>query len=74
MFAGGMRTLEKGNSERVAEYDHKAARANIFTVKTRKTYAAAYTASFKEAQPELHRGSRLSSQERPRLLRHRFCE
>lgn len=62
-FAGSIRDLAKGNTERVAEYIQKAVGGDLFEVETVKTYPADYTACTKEAQAELRRGERVAVKE-----------
>lgn len=50
---GSIVNLEKGNTERVAEYIQRAVGADLFEVDTKKPYAADYTQCTLEAKEEL---------------------
>ena len=55
---GGVQDLEKGNTERVAEFIQKAVGADLFQVETVKTYAADYYECIDDAKAELRSDAR----------------
>lgn len=55
---GGVKNLEKGNTEIVAEFIRDAVDADLFRVETVKTYADDYYACIEEAQQELRQKAR----------------
>lgn len=57
-WAGSVRNLAKGNTERVAEFVQEAVGADIFEVRTVKEYAADYYQCIDEAKEELEEGAR----------------
>lgn len=59
---GKIEDLKKGNTQRIAEFIQQAVGADLFEVKTRKAYAADYTACTIEAKEELQ------NQEFPELV------
>lgn len=50
---GSVRNLEKGNTERIAEYIQKAVGADLFKVETVKTYDSDYYKCIDDAKEEL---------------------
>lgn len=54
-WAGNIRTLEKGNTQRVAEFIHNAVGGEMFEIVPGKTYPSDYYACCDEAKNELHR-------------------
>lgn len=61
---GSIKKLEKGNTQRVAEFIQQAVQADLFEVDTVKTYAQDYYACIDEAKAELR------TQARPELKRY----
>ncbi len=59
-FNGTIRDLEKGNTERVAEFIQEAVGGDIFEVETVKAYPFDYTACTKEAQEEKKKNVRVA--------------
>ncbi|MCM1136030.1 MAG: NAD(P)H-dependent oxidoreductase [Clostridium sp.] len=57
-FSGAVRSIEKGNTEIVAQYIQKAVGGELFEVETVKEYSADYHACTVEAKKELHDGAR----------------
>ena len=55
---GGIEVLEKGHTERAAEFIAKALDADLFEIDTVKTYAANYRACCMEAADETRTGAR----------------
>ena len=55
---GGIEVLEKGHTERAAEFIAKALEADLFEIDTVKTYAANYRACCMEAADETRTGAR----------------
>ena len=55
---GGIKNIEKGNTEIVAEFIQKAVGGELFEVETVKEYAADYYACIDEAKKELHEQAR----------------
>ena len=55
---GGIKNIEKGNTEIVAEFIQKAVGGDLFEVDTVKTYAADYYACIEDAKQELHTNAR----------------
>ena len=51
-FGGSIRSIAKGNTERVAEYIQKAAGGDLFELKTVREYAKDYKACTEEAADE----------------------
>lgn len=60
---GGIRTISKGNTERVAEFIQNAVGGDLFEVKTVKDYPADYYECIEEAQAELRANARPEVQE-----------
>ncbi len=56
--SGAIKTLEKGNTERVAEFIQKAVGGDLFEADTVKPYAKDYYACIEEAQAELRANAR----------------
>lgn len=65
---GGIRDLEKGNTEVVAEMIQKAVGGDLFEVATVKPYAAGYTECTEEARRELRQNARPELREYPDSL------
>ena len=57
-FNGAIRSIEKGNTEIVAEYIQNAVGGDLFEVGTVKPYAADYNACIEEAKKELRANAR----------------
>ena len=57
-WAGSVRDIDKGNTERVAEFVQEAVGADIFEVRTVKQYPADYYQCIDEARAELRQGAR----------------
>ena len=57
-WAGGVRNLEKGNTERVAEFVQEAVGGDLFEIETVKEYAADYYQCIDEAKAELQADAR----------------
>ena len=55
---GSIRSLPKGNTERVAEFIQKAVGGDLFQIRTVKTYDADYYKCIAEAKEELHANAR----------------
>lgn len=55
---GSVRTLEKGNTERCAEFIQNAVGGDLFKIETVKEYAADYYECIDEAKAELRAGER----------------
>ena len=55
---GSIRSLPKGNTERVAEFIQKAVGGDLFQIRTVKTYDADYYKCIAEAKEELHSNAR----------------
>ncbi len=51
-FGGSIRSIEKGNTERIAEYIQKAAGGDLFEIETVREYAKDYHACTEEAMAE----------------------
>ena len=52
-WAGSVKNLEKGNTERVAEFVQQAVGGDLFEIETVKDYAADYYQCIDEAKAEL---------------------
>jgi len=57
-FPGGIRSVEKGNTEIAAEFIQKAVEADIFEIDTVKPYASDYRQCCAEAKAELDANAR----------------
>ena len=57
-FGGSVRSIDKGNTEIVAEFIQKAVSGDLFEVETVKEYSKDYMECTREAQSELHQGAR----------------
>lgn len=57
-WAGDVRSLEKGNTERVAEYVAEAVGGDLFEIETVKGYATDYYTCTEEAKAELQANAR----------------
>ena len=57
-WAGGFKNLEKGNTERVAEFVQEAVGGDLFEIETVKPYDASYMKCIDEAKAELQSGAR----------------
>lgn len=55
---GSIKSIEKGNTEIVAEYIKEAIGADLFEVDTVKQYDASYMTCIEEAKKELHEDAR----------------
>ena len=55
---GGVRRLDKGNTERVAEFIQKAVGGKLFEIETVKPYAEKYETCIEEAKRELRDNAR----------------
>ena len=52
-FGGSIRSIEKGNTQRVAEYIQQAVGGDLFEVDTVKPYSEDYTTCTEEAKDEI---------------------
>ncbi|MGI6220532.1 MAG: flavodoxin [Coriobacteriales bacterium] len=57
-WAGGVKNIEKGNTERIAEFIAEATGGDLFEIDTVKEYAADYYECIDDAQAELRQGAR----------------
>ena len=57
-FGGKILSIEKGNSELIAEFIRDAVDADVFEIRTVKTYPEDYHACIEEAKAELHDNAR----------------
>ncbi len=57
-WAGDIRNLEKGNTERVAEFVQEAVGGDLFEIETVKEYSPSYMTCIEEAKAELQFDSR----------------
>lgn len=57
-WAGSIKNLEKGNTERVAEFVQQAVGGELFEIETVRDYADDYYACCDEAKAELHDNAR----------------
>lgn len=57
-FNGSIRSIEKGNTEIVADYIQEAVGGDLFEVDTVKPYAASYSTCIEEAKQELRTNAR----------------
>ena len=57
-FGGQIRSIEKGNTERVAEFIQAAVGGELFEVETVRPYPPAYKACIEQAKQELCEGAR----------------
>ncbi|MBR1862897.1 MAG: flavodoxin, partial [Ruminococcus sp.] len=55
---GGLKHIEKGNTERVAEFIQKAVGGDLFEVDTVKPYSESYMTCIEEAKQELRAKAR----------------
>ena len=55
---GGLKVLEKGNTERVAEYIQQAVGGDLFELETVRAYDPAYMTCIEEAKAELRENAR----------------
>ena len=55
---GGLKTINKGNTERVAEFIQKAVGGELFEVETVKPYSESYMTCIEEAKQELRADAR----------------
>ena len=55
---GGLKVLEKGNTERVAEFIQKAVGGDLFEIDTVKPYSESYMTCIEEAKAELRAKAR----------------
>ena len=55
---GGLKKIEKGNTETVAEFIRDAVGADLFEVDTVKPYSDSYMTCIEEAKKELHSDAR----------------
>lgn len=67
-WAGSMKNLEKGNTERVAEFVQEAVGGDLFEIETVKTYSASYSVCCDEAQAELQQNARPEIKAAPESL------
>ena len=67
-WAGGVKDLEKGNTERVAEFVQEAVGGDLFEIQTVKDYPADYYACIEEAKAELRADARPEHQAYPESL------
>ena len=64
-WAGGVKNISKGNTERVAEFIRDAVGGDLFEVRTVKDYPADYYQCIDEAKAELQAGERPEVEEVP---------
>ena len=57
-FGGKILSIDKGNSERIAEFIRDAVDADVFEIRTIKTYPEDYHACTEEAKAELRNNIR----------------
>lgn len=57
-WAGGFKMLEKGNTERVAEYIQQTVGGDLFELETVNAYDPAYMTCIEQAKDEMQRGLR----------------
>lgn len=57
-FSGAIRSIEKGNTEIVAEFIQKAVGGDLFEVETVRDYAPDYNTCIAQAKKELQEGAR----------------
>ena len=57
-WAGGVKNIAKGNTERVAEFVQEAVGGDLFEIETVKEYAADYYECIDDAKAELQAGAR----------------
>ena len=55
---GGLKTIDKGNTERVAEFIQKTVGGELFEVETVKPYSESYMTCIEEAKQELRTNAR----------------
>ena len=67
-WAGDIKNLEKGNTERVAEFVAEATGGDLFEIRTVKDYPASYMACIDEAKAELQADARPEVAEYPESL------
>ena len=67
-WAGGVKDLEKGNTERVAEFVQEAVGGDLFEIQTVKDYPADYYACIEEAKAELRADARPELKASPESL------
>ena len=57
-WSGGLKELEKGNTEIVAEYIRKAVGGDLFEIETVREYSPSYMTCIEEAKDELRKKAR----------------
>ena len=57
-WAGDVKVLEKGNTERVAEFVQEAVGGDLFEIETAKEYSPSYMTCIDEAKAELQADAR----------------
>ena len=67
-WAGGLKTIEKGNTERVAEFIQEAVGGDLFELETVRTYDASYMTCIEEAKEELRAKARPALKALPQSL------
>ena len=67
-WAGDIKVLEKGNTERVAEFVAEATGGDLFEIETAKDYNADYYRCIEEAKAELQADARPDLKEYPESL------
>ncbi|WP_314651241.1 flavodoxin [Slackia exigua] len=67
-WAGGIKTLEKGNTERVAEFVAEATNGDLFEIRTKKDYPESYMECIEEAKTELQADARPELETHPESL------
>ena len=65
---GSIRTIDKGNTERVAEFVQKAVGGDLFEIEPVREYAASYMTCIKEAQAEQRGNERPAVKKLPENL------
>ena len=65
---GGIQTLSKGNTKRVAEFIQKAVGGELFEVEPTREYSASYMTCIKEAQAEQRANERPAVKKLPESL------
>ena len=67
-WAGDIKVIEKGNTERVAEFVQQAVGGDLFELETVRTYDASYMTCIEEAKEELRAKARLALKACPENL------
>jgi flavodoxin len=67
-FGGSIRSIQKGNTERVAEYIHKAVGGDLFELETVREYAKDYRECTEEAMTEKKSNARPALKKLPESI------